>query len=133
MPLKGSRHGERAENRAETTGKSGRRRQIIGILYIRDDFVRFPYRARRDRAQADGPVGPARAGRADDVEFDAAAHPMPLQGIKHPDLEFIDCRRGFCKKRLEIHLASPSLSGGPAVAADHPVGLLLGLPWLTAR
>jgi hypothetical protein len=58
---------------------------------------------------------------------------MALQRIKDPGPDLVECGRGFGKTRLEIHLASPSLANGPTVAAEHPLGLLLGLPWLTAR
>src|ERR1700736_2248132 len=133
MPPSGPEPSQRDENRPESGLESGRVGQLVGFLDVGDDFVRFPHAARRDGAQADGPVGTAGAGCADDVELDRPAQRMPLQGVEDPGPELVDRSWGLGKERFEIHVASPSLTDRPAMAAGYPVGLLLGLAWLTAR
>ena len=64
-------------------------------------------------------------GIADDIEFHPAAERMPIQRVVDPRPDLIEGGRSFCKKRLEIHLRHP-LRKSAAVAADRPVGLLLG-------
>src|SRR5262245_57514269 len=63
--------------------------------------------------QADGPVGPARAGHADDVEFDAATERMTLQGVADADPELRQGCRGFGEKGLEKHVAFPFILRQP--------------------
>src|SRR6202035_1115084 len=90
------------------TQKSGRGREIVGLLDVGDDIGRLPKGIRRDRPQADGPVAaPAGAGHADDVELHIAAQRMPLKGIGDPGPDLLDGGRGLCKECLEIHVAFP--------------------------
>src|SRR5262245_54222893 len=112
--------------------RSGRGRQLIGFLDIGHDLMGLKQRAARHRSQADRPVALAGAGHADDVEFDAAAQRMALQGVVNAGPELVEGRRGFSKKPIGIHIASPPLLRCRAVAADRAVRLLLGLAWLTA-
>jgi hypothetical protein len=48
---------------------------------------------------------------------------MVLQGVVNADREFIEGRRSFSEKPIEIHVASPSLLWCRAVAADRAVQL----------
>src|SRR3977135_685735 len=96
-----------------------------------DDIGGFPGRVGGARAEADGPVAFSGAGHADDVEFDVAAERMAVERTRHPPLDLIEgCRR--LGEKLEVHIAPSSVAVSPAVAADHPLGLLLGRFWLMA-
>ena len=75
----------------------------------------------------------AAAGHADDVEFDVAAQRMPIERKAHPPPDFLEGRRGFGKIPIEIHFAPPHLRSARPWRRDHPLGLLLGPIWLTAR
>jgi hypothetical protein len=59
---------------------------------------------------------------------------MPIERKHHPPGDLVEGRRGFGSKILiEIHSTPLRFAVRPTVAADYPLGLLLGLIWLTAR
>ena len=69
-----------------------------------------------------------------DLEFDPAAQRMPIERKHHPPGDLLEGRRGFGSKILiEIQSTPLQFAVRSAVAADHPLGLLLELIWLTAR
>lgn len=89
----------------------------------------FPDTARRHRAQAYGPVGAAGAGRTDDIEFDAAAQRMPLQGVEDPGPELVERRRSFAKNASKsmshpLFGLSPGHGGGLCCGAIVGAGVV---------